>query len=422
MDVVGVNRPAPGLLLICRPSGKNHGLTRFRIGDDPIYFDLPQLEETCSSTMVIGQTCRIKSVLLLCVSVAVLHLMSSLAVASSLPQVISEVRSNILADSASKVPGLSVAVAHDGKIVWSECFGFADIEAKKAVTPQTLFRIGSVSKPLTAAGLMLLVEKGKVDLEADIHRYVPDFPDKGHPITTRQLAGHLAGFRGYRGREYYLNRHFGSVREGLHIFENDPLLSVPGEKYFYSSYGFNLISMVMEASAGRDFLSYMDSAVFTPLAMTHTKPDDATRVIPLRSRFYKAKAGGGFELEPAVDNSYKWASGGFLSTPEDLVRFGSAHLQPGFLTSASLDALFTSQKTSDGKETGYGIGWVTWRDKQGHRIWSHSGGGLGGNALLFIQPESRVVLAMAVNCTDVPWDKAHLVAIIESFSALFSPK
>jgi CubicO group peptidase (beta-lactamase class C family) len=348
--------------------------------------------------------------------------MSSLAGAASLPEVVQEVRSRILADFAPQVPGLSVAVAEDGKIVWSEGFGFADLDAKKPVTTQTMFRIGSVSKPITAAGLMLLVEKGQVDLDADIHRYVPDYPDKGHPITTRQLAGHLAGIRHYQGEEFYLNRHYVHVRESLRIFENDPLLSIPGEKYSYSSYGFNLISMVMEAAAGRDFLSYMQDAVWTPLAMTNTMPDDATRAIPQRTRFYKAKAGGGFELEPDVDNSYKWASGGFISTPEDLVRFGSAHLQPGFLTRASLDALFTSQKTSDGKETGYGLGWEVQKDKAGRSIWFHSGGSVGGTSILMIQPESRIVLAITANCTDAPLKKSNPGAILKAFSALLPSK
>jgi serine beta-lactamase-like protein LACTB len=372
--------------------------------------------------MILGQSCRRKPVFFLLASAAALLLVSSLAGASSLPEVVSEIRSRIRADLAPKVPGLSVAVAEDGKIIWSEGFGFADLDAKTPVTAQTLFRIGSVSKPLTAAGLMLLVEKGKVDLDADIHRYVPDFPDKGHPITTRQLAGHLAGIRHYRGREFYLNRHYASVREGLRIFENDPLLSVPGEKYSYSSYGFNLISMVMEASAGKDFLSYMDSAVFTPLAMTNTNPDDATRIIPRCTCFYKFKAGGGFELEQHVDNSYKWASGGFLSTPEDLARFGSAHLQPGFLSRASLEALFTSQKSSEGKKTGCGIGWEIRRDKHGHPLWMHSGGSVGGTALLLIQPDARVVLAMTANCTGAPLDKANPAAILEAFSTLFAIK
>jgi serine beta-lactamase-like protein LACTB, mitochondrial len=350
-----------------------------------------------------------------------LLLAAFLADAASLPQAINEARASILADLAPKVPGLAVAVGRDGKIIWSEGFGFADLEAKKPVTTRTLFRIGSVSKPLTAAGLMLLVEKGKVDLDADILRYVPDFPDKGHSITTRQLAGHLAGIRHYRGNEVYLNRHYASVRESLRIFENDPLLSVPGEKYAYSSYGFNLISAVMETAAGTNFLSYMQSAVWTPLAMTDTMPDDATRVIPQRTRFYKAMPGGGFELEPDVDNSYKWASGGILSTPEDLVRFGSAHLQPGFLTRDSLDALFTSQKTAGGEKTGYGIGWSIASDKPGHRLWLHTGGSVGGTTLLMIQPDSGLVLAMTANCTGAPLDKAHPADIIKDFESLLPP-
>jgi serine beta-lactamase-like protein LACTB len=372
--------------------------------------------------MSFGQDCRRKPCLLLYASAVAWLWMSCLAGASSLSDVVKDVRSHILADFAPNVPGLSVAVAEDGRIIWAEGFGFADLDAKKPVTPQTLFRIGSVSKPITAAGMMLLVQKGKLDLDADIHRYVPDYPDKGHPITTRQLAGHLAGIRHYQGEEFYLNRHYTQVRESLRIFEKDPLLSAPGEKYSYSSYGFNLISMVMEAAAGRDFLSYMQDAVWTPLAMTNTMPDDATRAIPRRARFYKAKEGGGFELEPDVDNSYKWASGGFLSTPEDLVRFGSAHLQPGYLTRASLDALFTPQTTSDGKETGYGIGWEVQKDKAGRRLWFHSGGSVGGTSMLMIQPDSGMVLAITANCTDAPLKKSNPAAIIKAFSALFPAK
>jgi serine beta-lactamase-like protein LACTB, mitochondrial len=371
-------------------------------------------------SMIFNRSLRRKPILFFSIIAGLL--VSFWAGAASLADVVGDVRSRILAGVAPKVPGLSVAVAENGKIIWSECFGFADLEAKRPVTPQTLFRIGSVSKPLTAAGLMLLVERGKVDLDADIHRYVPDFPDKGHPITTRQLGGHLAGIRHYRAGEVYLGRHWASVREGLRIFENDPLLFVPGEKYFYSSYGFNLISMVMEAAAGQDFLSYMQDAVFARLSLTNTMPDDATRVIVRRTLFYKAKAGGGFELEPDVDNSYKWASGGFLSTSEDLARFGSALLQPGFLTQSSLDALFTSQRTSDGKKTGYGIGWSIASDKPGHRIWLHTGGSVGGTALLAIQPESRLVLAMTANCTGAPINKANPGAIIKEFSALFLKK
>ena len=273
------------------------------------------------------------------------------ALAKSLTEVVDESRARVRENFVAKSPGFSVAVGLDGKIIWSEGFGFADLEANKPVTTQTLFRIGSVSKPLTAAGLMVLVEKGKLDLDADIHRYVADFPDKGEAVTTRQLAGHLGGIRHYKGDEFLLNRPFASVRESLRIFENDPLHSRPGEKFLYSSYGWNLISAVMETAAKQEFLSYMKQAVFDPLGMTSTVPDYAGRDLPLRSRFYELKADGGFKIAPTVDSSYKWAGGGFLSTAEDMVRFGTAHLQPGFLKGESLDALFTPQKTSDGKPT-----------------------------------------------------------------------
>src|SRR5215469_10998399 len=118
--------------------------------------------------------------------------------ADSLTDAIDAARTEICQHLASKAPGFSIAIGRDGKIVWSEGFGFADIANRKSVTPRTQFRIGSVAKPLTAAGLMLLVEQGKIDLDADIHKYVADFPDKGAVITIRELGGHVAGIRHYR--------------------------------------------------------------------------------------------------------------------------------------------------------------------------------------------------------------------------------
>src|SRR5467141_2353049 len=191
---------------------------------------------------------------------------------------------------ATRIPGVQVAVAVNGKLVWSEGFGYADVERKRPVTRETQFRIGSVSKPLTAAAVALLYEQGKLDLDAPVQRYVPSFPDKGLPITTRQLAGHLTGIRHYRGDEFLLNRHFNTVLEGLTIFQGDPLLFPPGTKFSYSTYGWNLISAVVEAAAGQDFLSYMGRNVFRPLGMTHTAADRVDSLIPNRTRFYERRA------------------------------------------------------------------------------------------------------------------------------------
>jgi CubicO group peptidase (beta-lactamase class C family) len=344
------------------------------------------------------------------------------APAKSLPEAVERAREYVRHNLASRVPGLAVAVGVDGKLVWSESFGYADVAAKKPVTRETLFRIGSVSKPVTAAGLMQLVEQGKLNLDADIHKYVPDFPDKGYAITTRQLAGHLAGIRHYKGDEFLLNKTFPNVRAGLKIFEDDPLLQPPGERFVYSSYGWNLISAAMEGAAKTDFLSLMRQLVFERLHLTRTMPDYAQRDIAERTQFYQRGDDGDFVPGPAVDNSYKWAGGGFLSTPEDLVSFGSAHLQPGFLQRESLAQLFTSQKTRDGKETGYGIGWSISRDAAGHVIYFHTGGSVGGTSVLLLHPESRTVLAITANLSGAPIRKDDREALAELFSALFPKK
>ena len=301
-----------------------------------------------------------------------------------------------------KIPGLQVAVAVGGKLVWSEAFGYADLAPEVPVTAETQFRIGSVSKPLTAAAVALLYEQGKLDLDAPVQRYVPSFPDKGYPITTRQLAGHLAGIRHYRGDEFLLNRHFDTVLEGLAIFQGDLLLSPPGTKFSYSSYGWNLISAVVEGAAGQDFLTYMSRNVLRPLGLTHTAPDRADSLIPNRTRFYERGADSGFVPAPPVDNSYKWAGGGFLSTAEDLVKFGSALLEPGFLKPATLELLFTSQRTSAGEPTGYGVGWFVATDGRGHRWVSHGGGSVGGTTAFGVDRDSRVVVAITSNLTGAP--------------------
>jgi CubicO group peptidase (beta-lactamase class C family) len=304
---------------------------------------------------------------------------------------------------APQVPGFSVAVAVDGKTVWSEGFGFADLEESRRATPDTRFRIGSVSKCLTAAGLALLVERGVLDLDTPVQTYVPEFPVKTGIVTTRLLAGHLAGIRHYAGEESRtLNQPFASVRAGLKIFEDDPLVALPGTKFSYSTYGWSLISAVMESAAKKDFLAFMAADVFQPLGLEQTRPDRAGATDPMCTQFYDRDAQGRFIVAAPVDSSYKWAGGGFLSTSEDLVRFGSALIKPGFLKSDSLALLFTSQKTADGKLTGYGIGWYVQEAPKGHKFVFHTGGQAGGSALLFIRPESGVVVAVLCNVGEAP--------------------
>jgi serine beta-lactamase-like protein LACTB, mitochondrial len=317
---------------------------------------------------------------------------------------------------ARGIPGVTLAVAVDGRTVYAEGFGYADLEQRVPVWPGTKFRIASDSKPLTAAGLMLLVEQGKFDLDAPVQKYLPSFPDKGAKITARMLAGHLAGIRHYKDDEFLISRHYDSVLEGLKIFENDPLVSPPGKEFHYSSYGFNLLSAVIESAAGEDFLSYMHERVFGPLGLRHTIEDQTTEIIEQRARPYRKLPDGTAKNAPFVDNSYKWEGGGFLSTAEDLAKFGSALLQPGFLKQESLRLLFTSQKTWDGKETDYGIGWSVGTSKSGQKVYAHNGGAAGGSSRLILYPDARVVVAMIRNFEgEGGWRDEEVEAVGEAF-------
>ena len=295
------------------------------------------------------------------------------------------------------LPGFSVAVAVDGKTVWSEGFGLADLEDKAAVSPRTRFRVGSISKVLTAAGLARLYEQGLVDLDAPVQKYVPTFPRKEFEITARQLAGHLAGIKQY-GRDEFINRqNYQSVVESLKVFQDSPLLFPPGTKYSYSSYGYDLIGAVIEGAAKQEYLSYMQQQVFQPLGMESTIADSVQQIVPNRTRFYSRGSSGGWVNAAYTDNSDRWPAGGFLSTAEDLARFGSALLRDGYLKSETRALLFTSQRTSDGKETGVGLAWRIGKDTQGRTILHHGGESIGGRAFILMYPEKRVVVAMLAN-------------------------
>lgn len=309
-----------------------------------------------------------------------------------------------LVDSMRKIgaPGVQVTVMRDGKVIWSEGIGLADVEQRVPMTTLTRLRIGSVSKPLTAAAVGLLVEQGKLDLDAPVQRYVPTFPRKPWPVTTRLAAGHLAGIRHYRGDEFLSQKHYADVAAGLAIFEGDTLLARPGTKFIYSTYAWNLVSAVVEGAAGAPFLTYMARHVFVPLGMRSTVAEHPDSLIDFRARFYTRRAGGKLVNAPWVDNSYKWAGGGFLSTTEDLARFADAHLRGGLLQPGTVRTLWASQKTTAGQATNYGIGWSLGTDSKGRRTIAHGGGSVGGTANLVIFPDDRLIISALTN-TDAPF-------------------
>ena len=301
-------------------------------------------------------------------------------------------------------PGISVAVGYGESMTWAAGFGFSDIDARQLVDEQTMFRIGSVSKTLAASGLMRLWDQGKVDLDAPIQKYVEQFPEKRWSFSTRQVAGHLAGIRHYQGLEFYSNRPYDSIDQSLTIFQDDPLLFEPGTSYSYSTYGWTVVSKVMETASGKDFLEVMTTEVLQPLELDHTLAELPGQQEEARTSYYHGSSKKFVEAQ-TVDNSYKWAGGGFLSTPSDLVRFALQHLEPGYLSSAALHTLFAAQKTSDGNSTNYGIGWRSGKREDIGQWRGHSGGSVGGTTMLVLVPRHQLAVAVTINNSKGPAKK-----------------
>lgn len=294
-------------------------------------------------------------------------------------------------------PGVAVAVWQDGVMIWSEGFGYAHLEDSVPVDPaRSLFRIGSVSKTLTAAGLSILVEQGALELDEMVQKYAPAFPQKRWPITIRQVAQHTAGIRHYNGFEFWSNVHYASVSDALEIFMHDTLLFEPGTKYSYSSYGWNLVSAAMEGASQVSFLSFMHNEVFSQLGMQHTYADDVHNTGLQRVGFYDHTAGKN-TLSVQVDNSLKWAGGGFLSTAEDLLHFGAGILSHKLCSENTTRQFWQKGVLSDGKSTNYGIGWATNEDKRGRRWVGHSGGSVGGASMFLVYPGEALIVVTLIN-------------------------
>lgn len=326
------------------------------------------------------------------------------------------------------LPGVSVAVGIGGEVVWAEGFGWADLEGRIPVTPDTRFRIGTASKALTSAAVGLLLEKDRLNLDETIQAYVPEFPEKHRPVpvidalehrllstptnapawpvTLRQVMGHVAGVRNDGGDEGpLLSKACDRTVDGLQDFADRSLLFEPGTRFRYSSYGWILVSAAVEAAADEPFLTFMQAQIFEPLGMDDTRADSATEPIADRATFYFPRFGAdplyGLHLMRPIDYSCYAGSSAFLSTPSDLVRFGLAINGGVLLSPGTVQLLQTPQRLSSGQETGYGLGWdVGTIELAGAptRVAGHAGESLGGMVASFMTfPEHGIVVAVMSN-------------------------
>jgi CubicO group peptidase (beta-lactamase class C family) len=297
-------------------------------------------------------------------------------------------------------------VGTGAQIVWAEGFGYADLEKKTAVTPETPFRIGNVANTLTSVAAGLLLERTRLNLDTDIQVYVPEFPEKQWPITVRQLMGNIGGVRNDAGDEEPLLEQCERTVDGLRRFAADRLRFEPGTDYRFSSYGWILVSAAIEKAAGEPFFTFMRRQIFDPLGMAATRPDRFTESIPNRPTFYFPRFAGdtryGPELARQGDHSCLAGAGAFLSTPSDMVRFGLALGSGKLLRPDTLETLQTPQRLASGQQTGYGLGWSLETVSLAGKPTRMAGHGtkadfIGGTAYLLTFPERDIVVTVTSN-------------------------
>jgi serine beta-lactamase-like protein LACTB, mitochondrial len=307
--------------------------------------------------------------------------------------------------ASTHVPGLSVAVVENGEYEWGQGFGFADLENNVPAGEHTLFRLGSISKSLTATAAMQLWERGKLDLDAPVQKYCPSFPQKPWPISTRQVLGHLGGIRHYKAGENQEDleggntKHFDdTIQAGLNFFKDDPLVAQPGTAFHYSTQGYTLVGCVIEGASGAKYLDFMRHNVLVPAQMEQTQADNRFAIIPYRTRFYAKKDSGAVLNADFLDSSYKIPGGGWLSSAEDMAKFEVAILNDKLIRRATRDLMWTPLKPSNGSEDTYGLGW-DWEKHNEHDVAGvgHTGGQQGTSTAFVIAPDLRAGVVVLTN-------------------------
>ena len=303
--------------------------------------------------------------------------------------------------AANSVPGIGAAVVLEGQLAWSAGYGMADLENYVPATSATLFRLGSISKPIAATAVAQLVEHGKLDLDAPVQKYCPAFPKKEDPITTRELLGHLGGIRHYNkdGKGDIPDdsaRHFATTEESLTIFENDPLVAKPGTKFNYSTYGYTLVGCALEGAAAQKYTDYVRENVFRPAAMDHTQVDNVFAVVSHRARWYHKNDAGSVQNAGVLDSSYKIPGGGLISSADDMAHFAAAMLNDKLISRKTRDLLWTAQKLTDGSLTTYGLGWGI-ANKHKLALIGHTGSQQGASTAMTLVPDRNLAVIVLAN-------------------------
>ncbi|MDT9597912.1 serine hydrolase domain-containing protein [Sphingosinicella rhizophila] len=324
--------------------------------------------------------------------------------------------------SSGGPPSIQIAVGYEGELIFNEAFGTADVENDVRATPDTMYRTASISKWMTAAAAMVLIEKGRLDLDRPIQEYCPAYPEKRWEVTTRHLLTHTAGLRHYtdyadelaaasnetqrlrvelrRMRDQNSRyQRYTDVLAPLDTFKADALRFKPGTDYLYTSYGYRLLACVLQgADRSRDFRTILREAVFIPAGTPAIVEDDSWAIIPRRAGMYSLQSEKGLRRADLRDVSENLPAGGHLAKASDLVRFAMAFYDGKIVSRDSIMLMETPLAGPKGEpvEPGHGHGLMILPIGSKSYI-GHTGGQAGTASVLFYEPKTKITIAVMSN-------------------------
>lgn len=304
----------------------------------------------------------------------------------------------------TKTPGMSVAVQKGATVILARGYGMADLESSAPATASTVYRLGSVTKQFTALAIMQLVEAGKVRLDDEITRHLPDFPTQGHRVTVHHLLTHTSGIRNYTalGPRFWQEASRLDLTDSqmVALFKNLPFDFAPGAKWSYSNSGYFLLGMIIERASGLGYRRYLQERILTPLGLSATSYCDEAPIIPGRAQGYEV-AKGGVVNDGIISMNTPGAAGAMCSTVLDLLKWQRALAAHRLISKASTERMATVATLNDGKATTYGYG-LGAGDLEGHRRIGHGGGINGFITQLDYYPDDDVTVVVLGNLGGAP--------------------
>ncbi|MEP7157271.1 MAG: serine hydrolase [Betaproteobacteria bacterium] len=291
-------------------------------------------------------------------------------------------------------PGATVIVTRDGKTLYRGAFGLANVEKKTPLKPDDVLRIGSLTKQFTATSILILAERGKLNLGDPITRYLTDYPKTGDGITIEHLLTHTSGVPSYTDTPDYMAgmAKAVSVNEMIARFKDQPLKFAPGSQWEYSNSGYFLLGAIIERVSGMSYADFVAKNIFEPLGMKDSAYEGFERSSKRRVEGYADRT----TVAPPLHMSQPYAAGSLMSSVDDLAKWDAAITAGKLLKPETWKRAFTAYTLTNGNKTNYGYGWQI-RKMQGLDTISHSGGINGFVSFAMRIPESKVYAAMLFN-------------------------